>query len=195
LIRTIILGLLRERPMHGYEIQQYIQMSQMERWANVLSGSIYYALNKMEQEELIRTEAEERTGARLRKIYAITEKGEKAFKDSLVEALSAPVRSLKSDFFVALGWIDELPKEECIRLLRKNIEKLEENKHYWKIGRTLKGKYGLPPAIELAFENVLELIELDIRFLNNLIQLVDQGKTGTKESRIMLNDMKLEEES
>lgn len=71
----ILLSFLRQRPMHGYEIQQLIQSSRMDLWTNILSGSIYYALNKMEQDGLIVATAEERTGARLRKIYSITDAG------------------------------------------------------------------------------------------------------------------------
>lgn len=84
----ILLALLRERPMHGYELQQLIQTSRMDTWTNLLSGSIYYALNKMEQDGLLRTEAEERTGARLRKIYAITEAGEEMFQQMLRQSLT-----------------------------------------------------------------------------------------------------------
>ena len=97
----IVLGFLRMRPMHGYEIQQLIQQSRMDDWANVLSGSIYYALNKMEQDGLIRAEAEVRTGNRLRKIYAITEEGEAQFREMVRESLTAGPHSVKSD--LALG--------------------------------------------------------------------------------------------
>ena len=67
----ILLSFLRQRPMHGYEIQRLIQASRMDIWTNILSGSIYYALNKMESDGLIATTAEERTGARLCKFTVL----------------------------------------------------------------------------------------------------------------------------
>ncbi|HEX3046387.1 MAG TPA: PadR family transcriptional regulator [Bacillota bacterium] len=113
----IILGILQSRPMHGYEIQQLIQEEQMERWANILSGSIYFALNQMEKEGLIAPVAEERTGNRLRKKYAITAAGRVSLLELLRKALASPPHSLKSDFSLALGFAMLLSREERDELL------------------------------------------------------------------------------
>ncbi|SDF45000.1 Transcriptional regulator PadR-like family protein [Fontibacillus panacisegetis] len=67
--RFVVLSFLRMKEMHGYEIQNLIQMSKIEQWANLLSGSLYHALNNLEKESKIETSREERTGARIRKIY------------------------------------------------------------------------------------------------------------------------------
>ena len=75
MIRGIILYYLNIKPTHGYEIQQYISMSGMEQWTKIQSGSIYYALTKLEKEKNIAVIREEHTGARVRKIYEITEQG------------------------------------------------------------------------------------------------------------------------
>ncbi|GIO85940.1 hypothetical protein J25TS5_28720 [Paenibacillus faecis] len=172
----IILALLRERPMHGYEIQQMIQTSRVDTWANLLSGSIYYALNKMEQEGLIRTEAEERTGARLRKIYAITETGEAMFQRMVRESLTITPHSVKSDFSLALSWVTTVPKEESIPLLRQNLQQLEETLEMWRVGREVKGAYGvLNGFTEAAFDNAMALLELDIDYLKRIISLVEES--------------------
>ncbi|RCX16704.1 PadR family transcriptional regulator [Fontibacillus phaseoli] len=172
----IILALLRDRPMHGYEIQQLIQTSRVDTWANLLSGSIYYALNKMEQDGLIRTEAEERTGARLRKIYAITETGEDMFQRMVREALTLNPHSVKSDFSLALSWVETVPKEEAIPLLRQNLQQVEETLAFWKIGRELKGNHGALNAFaEASFDNAMALLQLDIDYLNRIIGLLEQS--------------------
>ena len=75
MIRGIILYYLNIKPTHGYEIQQYISMSGMEQWTKIQSGSIYYALTKLEKEKNIAVIREEHTGARVRKIYEITDLG------------------------------------------------------------------------------------------------------------------------
>lgn len=170
----IILSLLRQRPMHGYEIQQTIQTSRVDVWTNVLSGSIYYALNKMEKEGLIRTEAEERTGARLRKIYAITEQGERYFKEKVRESLTLAPHSVKSDFVLGLTWIDELPREEAKPLLEQNVKELEATLEQWKLGKEIKRQYGLPPIAEASFDNAIALLELDIAYLRKVIGLMQQ---------------------
>lgn len=174
----IVLGFLRMRPMHGYEIQQLIQQSRMDDWANVLSGSIYYALNKMEQDGLIRAEAEVRTGNRLRKIYAITEEGEAQFREMVRESLTAGPHSVKSDLALGLAWIDAVPKEEAIRLLERNLEQVERTREQWLIGREIKGGLGLTPIVTAAFDNAISVLELDIAYLKRLIALLREEEPG-----------------
>mgnify|MGYP001169825014 FL=1 len=191
--RLIILSLLRERPMHGYEIQQFIQESRLDQWANVLSGSIYYALNKMEEEGLIRAEAEERTGARLRKIYGITPEGEKVYHELLRESLVTPPHSLKSDFLLAVNLIHTLPKEEVLSLLRRNMEQLEETKALWQQGYSIKKQYGLSEASRLLFENSLQMMDLDIQLLYRLLKLVEEDQAGTEKGSQYIKERKWEE--
>ena len=158
--------------MHGYEIQQLIQLSRMDDWANLLSGSIYYALNKLEQDGLIRAEAEERTGNRLRKIYAITDEGERRFQAMVRETLRANPHSVKSDLALGLNWIDVVPREEAIRLLEDNLAQAERTRDNWLTGRAIKGQYGLSPFVMAAFDNAVAVLELDIAYLKRLIGLL-----------------------
>lgn len=177
MVNLVILALLRQRPMHGYEIQQIVQTSKMEEWANLLSGSIYYALNKLEQEGLVRTEAEERTGARLRKIYAITEKGESMFSQLVKESLKEMPHSVKSDFVVGLNWIEAIPKEEALNLLHENVREVEGKLAELHYGKEVKSSYGLSPFSEAAFDNAIALLELDLSFLRRVIQLLQQSSS------------------
>jgi len=170
----ILLSFLRQRPMHGYEIQQLIQLSRMDVWANVLSGSIYYALNKMENEGLIETVAEERTGARLRKIYSITTKGEELFQQMIRETLTLTPHSAKSDFSLGLTWIEDIPASEAVNLLEQNLRQLEESLAQWRYGKEIKGQYGLSPIVQATFDNAIALHEQDIGFLKHVISLLQQ---------------------
>jgi DNA-binding PadR family transcriptional regulator len=170
--RLVILGLLLQKPMHGYEIQTMIETSKMDQWANILSGSIYYALTKMEQEELIQTVAEERSGARLRKIYGITEKGKQEFLYLLRKNLQTPPHSLQSDFALSLNWISHIPAAEAIVMMKNAIETLEKRKEQWKYGKEQKLQHGLHPIMAAGFDNALEIMEADIRYLKRVIHLL-----------------------
>lgn len=174
----IVLGFLRQRPMHGYEIQQLIQQSRMDDWANLLSGSIYYALNKMEQDGWIRAEAEVRTGNRLRKIYAITEEGESQFRELVRESLTLSPHSVKSDLALGLAWIDAIPREDAVRLLEQNLKQLERTQEHWLTGREIKSRYGLTPITMAAFDNAIGILELDIAYLKRLISLLQDESSG-----------------
>jgi DNA-binding PadR family transcriptional regulator len=167
--KLIILGLLKNKPMHGYEIQTIIQESRIDQWANVLSGSIYYALNKMEDDGIIETVKEERTGARIRKIYGITEKGEAEYFILLKGHLLTQPHSLKSDFMLSLALIGQLPKEEAKQVLEENLISLERTRKEWQLGAENKSKSGIyNPIMELAFENTLQIIEADIEMIKKV---------------------------
>ena len=62
--KLLVLGLLEERPMSGYDIQQKISMADAERCGGVLVGSIYHALKKLEQDNYIEIADVEYTGHR-----------------------------------------------------------------------------------------------------------------------------------
>jgi DNA-binding PadR family transcriptional regulator len=71
-VRTAILVLLAEAPMHGYEIIQQLGERSNGMW-RLSAGSVYPTLQQLEDEGLVR--GEERDG---RKVYALTEDGKKA---------------------------------------------------------------------------------------------------------------------
>ncbi|MDR0267629.1 MAG: PadR family transcriptional regulator [Paenibacillus sp.] len=168
----ILLSFLRQRPMHGYEIQQLIQTSRMDVWTNILSGSIYYALNKMESDGLIAATAEERTGARIRKIYSITTEGEQFFQKMIRETLTIAPHTPKSDFSLGLLWIDSIPAAEAITLLEENLRQVESSLNQWQLGKQIKGEYGLSLIAVASFDHAIAQLEQDITYLKQIISLV-----------------------
>ena len=156
--------------MHGYEMQNLIQTSRLEQWANFLSGSLYHALNQLEKEGKIETAREERTGARIRKIYRITEEGEKEFQAGLRKALLSPPGSTKSDFALALPWISQIPPEEAKELILQNIRQIEQQIASWKVGLEIKGKQD--PLIQISIEHGIEKMKLDIAYLNKIMAML-----------------------
>lgn len=75
-VRPLILAVLHEQPMHGYQVMQELESRTGGRW-RPSAGTIYPALQQMEDEGLIRTE--EQDG---RKVYRLTDDGRKAAEAS-----------------------------------------------------------------------------------------------------------------
>lgn len=161
--KFVVLSLLRMKEMHGYEMQNIIQTTKMEQWTNILSGSLYHAINKLEKEGKIEAVREERTGARIRKVYRITEKGEKEFQNELRRALLTPPGTTKSDFSLALPWISQIPKDEAKKLIEQNIYQIEQQIAIWEVGLEIKGKQD--PLIRYSMEHAIEKMKLDIIYL------------------------------
>jgi DNA-binding PadR family transcriptional regulator len=115
---NILLGLLCERPMHGYEIAQVVQNDEALRaiW-RIERSEIYFLLGKLTKNGLIVDRAAEQAGGPVRVIYAPTEAGRvrihqwlrtpEAKPRNLRTALLARVyMALRHDPGIAVGLID-----------------------------------------------------------------------------------------
>jgi len=81
---TLLLSLLSEEPMYGYQITQELQQ-RSEGYFEVKEGLLYPALHRLEQDGLLKSEWRRVEGSRERKYYSITEEGRKALAKSVAE--------------------------------------------------------------------------------------------------------------
>ena len=81
---TLILSLLSEEPMYGYQITQELQQ-RSEGYFEMKEGLLYPALHQMEQDGLVRSEWRRVEGSRRRKYYFITDEGRKVLARSVTE--------------------------------------------------------------------------------------------------------------
>lgn len=187
MVRLIILGMLRMRPLSGYEIQQVLQMSQTEVWAGVLPGSIYHALKKMDKEGLVEVDAVEQTGHRIKAIYKITEKGMIEFLELLKASLREKSVSLPGTLYAAISFLHELPAEDKISALIEQKELLEKELELLKTGLTVKEQHvTLNEIAKLQFDNMFSHYGLQIDFIEKLIAILE--KTDGEQSNSMTED-------
>ena len=81
---VLILSLLAEQPMYGYQIAQELER-RSEGYFEMKEGLLYPALHQMERDDLLNSEWRTVAGARRRKYYFITEKGRKVLSSSADE--------------------------------------------------------------------------------------------------------------
>ena len=173
MIRGIILYYLNIKPTHGYEIQQFISLSGIDQWTKIQSGSIYYALTKLEKEKNIVVQREERTGSRVRKIYEITPQGKEALIVEMRQELEAPLFNIGSAKFITSPILATLSKQEIEEIIDAHIKELQKTKDYWNMwsDRKSKGdKYGLT---KLSFEMTIDSIQKQIIWHENLREHLD----------------------
>lgn len=126
--RLLILGVLRIRPLHGYEVRRELETWRAETWANIAYGSIYFALNKLTEERLIEpADPNQEAGGKraARTTYRVTEAGEQEYQRLLREAWWQ-VKPVIDPFQVALAFMDDLPREELLMVLRYRLAGLEQ---------------------------------------------------------------------
>ena len=166
----MVLGLLKSKPMSGYEIQQILTKSQSDSWAGILPGSIYHALKKMEKEGLVEIDLIEKTGNRSKAIYKITQDGEKEFEALLLESLQVSSVYLPSNLYTGLSFIQHLSNDEIIQSFKNQQILLEEQLATLKEGIEIKRTHmPLDEVTEMLFQNVFKQYEIQLDLLNNLI--------------------------
>jgi DNA-binding PadR family transcriptional regulator len=171
LTRLIVLGLLKRRPMHGYEIQQILQLGHVDRWTGILPGSIYHALKRLEQEGLVQVESVEQTGHRTRAIYKITESGLTEHRKLLQEAWRTPATALPSTLYVAMTFLDDLPREEMLAAVTAQIAELEQRLAELNLGEGAKADHSpVPEYLRMVFANNRAHLEADLQLLRYLQQ-------------------------
>ncbi len=121
MIELAILGLLKEHPMHGYQLNRELS-EQLGGLSRVSYGSLYPSLRRLERQGAIVSQAG--TGARRKTVYAITDEGERLFLELLQEP---PQEGQTEDarFRVRLAFFRYLPPETRVRLLERRRNGLE----------------------------------------------------------------------
>jgi len=175
MLELAILGLLKERPMHGYQLSRELGESLGGFW-RVSYGSLYPTLRRLEREgEVEALPADTAPTTRRKNVYRITEKGEKLFFELLEEA---PNDSSTEDtrFRMRLAFFRYLPPETRIRLLERRRAHLEDRlgtiKDSLRTTRERVDDYTLA-----LMEHGLSATESDIAWLEDLIR-VERDRTG-----------------
>lgn len=80
----VLLSLLAERPVHGYQANLELERREIRDWANVSRPQVYYSLEKLTRAGLIRSlETDAPAGGPERSTFETTEKGRTALADAL----------------------------------------------------------------------------------------------------------------
>jgi DNA-binding PadR family transcriptional regulator len=113
----IVLSLLAERPMNGYELIGEYERQEVVDWASVSKAQVYYAIQKLEELALIAPSLQESsTGSRERIIYRPTKRGSTELVKSLVNEQWATVR-LSQPFSTWLGLSIHISATEKLKVL------------------------------------------------------------------------------
>jgi len=80
----VLLSLLAERPMHGYQANLELERRQVRDWAGISRPQVYYSLEKLARLALIRTaNSDEPVAGPERTVFATSTAGRAALADAL----------------------------------------------------------------------------------------------------------------
>lgn len=173
----MILGLVRMmQPVHGYDVRRELLSWNADEWANVAPGSIYHALRKLTDEEMLTEVATEQVGARpARTTYRTTPNGDAEFEE-LLRRYWWGYRQPIDPFQAALSFLPSLPRDEAASSLRNRARMLRTAADVMR-GSLESGwmRTSKPPHVSWMFERVILLMEAEIPWCERVADQVEAG--------------------
>lgn len=174
----IILGLLNDKPRHGYEIKKQIK-EVISTFAVLKVESIYYTLNLLEKKGFVE-KAESPIGQRPEKfIYSITQKGRQRFTQLLTKSLLTAERPNFS-IDVALYFLPYLPVDIAKHRLKgrlRMLSKVEEALKKLTDQLDAKSSFHLKSIVE----HNLELLSAEKKFMQTVSEEISNQKISIPE--------------
>ncbi len=196
-IDLLLLGLLLDRPMHGYELFQQIQAEAIDGWFNVSMAGVYYSLGKLRDQGLV-AESRQRGGRSARKsIYRLTEDGRAAFFAAM-EGQAVSQDKVHLDYDVVIYLLNKLPLQRAIDLLEQHQAFLVQQAGDLLAALAEERKNGRSPLKLAILDHKRRFLEMEQDWLADVIRNI-QGKgqadgTRTDEQRglmILSGDLRL----
>jgi DNA-binding PadR family transcriptional regulator len=166
MLEIAILGLLKEGPMHGYELRKQLNQKLGLFWT-VSFGSLYPTLRRLEKRGSVEKIAQTQQTSRRRQEYRITAAGETEFLELLEEGGQTNLEEEK--FSLRLAFFGYLRPEMRVRLLERRKaylqDKLEEGQRSLRLARRSRAD---TYTVSLVRHGV-DITEADIAWLDELI--------------------------
>lgn len=123
----VVLSLVSERAMHGYELMREYEQQQVTEWASVSRPYVYYALQKLQRLQLtesLPTDPADRSH-RDKTVYRITKAGRTALRQHLKRHSWSSAKA-PAPFMTWFGLSIHLTERQRQRLLHSRAEFLTE---------------------------------------------------------------------
>jgi DNA-binding PadR family transcriptional regulator len=163
-IRLFILGTLAASgPLHGHQIRQQAQSDRTETYADVQVGSVYGALKRLANEDLIREVRTERVGNRPeRTVFEITPEGRRSLSAIHATALRELDRH-HDPFDLALAHARAIPEEHLEQIVKNRIGALRVQLDTQRHAAEVADPY-VNEAERLVIQHLIARTEAEIRW-------------------------------
>jgi DNA-binding PadR family transcriptional regulator len=167
MLELAILGLLKERAMHGYQLRKRLADTLGSFW-QVSYGSLYPALKRLQKEGAVEMIFPKDQVGRRKNVYRVTEKGELLLAE-LLERAGQDTNTEDNGFKVRLAFFQYLKPETRIRLLERRRAQVEG--HWSKQKESLQRmREQIDSYTSSLMNHELAATESDIRWLDDLIK-------------------------
>ncbi|MFC4562972.1 PadR family transcriptional regulator [Nocardiopsis mangrovi] len=158
-----LLGLLVEKPRHGYELNDVIDARGMREWTEIGFSSIYYLLGRLRDRRLIaETDAPPPARGKARRVYGATAEGRRACAQA-AEAAVAELRPVFPPVLVGLANQPAIPPERLHAALDQRAAALAQKTAA--IGAARDAQPDAPPFVRAVFDYALGQLAAEQQWL------------------------------
>lgn len=119
MLELAALGLLLEKPLHGYRLKQQLEKF-MSGCISVNYGAIYPLLKRLEKQGYIQTQKSTDNGSS-RKVYQITELGRDRWREAMLAHPHESWVNSRSRFIIKFFFFSQLEPTERIKLMQSRL--------------------------------------------------------------------------
>lgn len=149
----VVLGLLVEKPRHGYELEQTIEQRGIRQWAPLAFSSIYYVLTKLEKRGLVA--AHSSSSARTRRVFTATDAGRAEASAAVIRVIAHPA-SLASPLAVGLANAPLADAEDFAGAIRTRMAALDAQRRA--VEAAWSAQHPVPEPAEWVFSYSLAML-------------------------------------
>jgi DNA-binding PadR family transcriptional regulator len=176
LLALAALSLLKERPMHPYEIAFTMKDRHLEESIKLNFGSLYHTIESLAASGWIAPVETAREGRRPEKtVYALTDAGRVRLLEWLRELIRTPVKDYLH-FAAGLSFLNDLGQEEAVSLLRERAGKLAGEVEFWRLLMERLDGEGIPRLYLIEIEHAQALREAELKWIKRTAAEIEDGR-------------------
>jgi DNA-binding PadR family transcriptional regulator len=164
-----VLGLVIERPQHGYDLEQVIEQRGIRQWTDIGFSSIYYLLARLETRGLLHV-PEAPAAAKSRRVFHATARGREVATHNAL-TLIAEVRPVPHPLLVGLANLPLLSPREYAQALRGRLAQIDAR--IAAVEAAQQSPAPLPLAAREVFSYSLSLLDAEREWLNARTEVSD----------------------
>jgi DNA-binding PadR family transcriptional regulator len=176
-----LLGLLAQRPSHGYELHQRLANDLGQIWHISLSQT-YNILKRLEQRGFIRPEMQEQERLPARRLYTLKAAGKKRFENWLLAPSGCSVRAIRVEFTTRLYFASARDPELAGQLIANQIAEVHNG--LARLRNKLERLPGEQVFNQLGLELRIRQLESILRWLDECRRLLIETPVGQKREPI-----------
>lgn len=165
-IDLLVLGLLLDCPMHGYELYQQIQAEGIDDWFNISMAGVYYSLGKLREHGLVVESRQQGSRSTRKSICRLTEDGRAVFFEAMeVQALSQEKAYFGYDLVIYL--LNKVPLQRAISLVDQRQAFLVQETQ--EVRSALAARRG-DPLQQAILDHKLRYLEMEQNWLADVVR-------------------------